>query len=71
MRKNSKQCVVFKLTHSLFIGTDKLRLKIMVISCPSNTVSLFNEIKLPKDVKFIKLSNVCLSLLCYTLSTGN
>ena len=39
----------------------------MVISCLLNTSSLLNEIKLPSDVKFMKLSNLKLSLtLLYT-----
>ena len=28
-------------------------------------IILFNEIKLPSDVQFMKLSNISLSLICY------
>ena len=37
----------------------------MIISCLLNTFFLFNEIKLSSDVQFMKLSNICLSLICY------
>ena len=37
----------------------------MIISCLLNIFFLFNEIKLPSDVQFMKLSNICLSLICY------
>ena len=44
----------------------------MVISRLLNTSSLFNEIKLPSDVKFMKLSNIYLSsTLLYTIPIKN
>ena len=44
----------------------------MVISRLLSTSSLLNEIKLPSDVKFMKLSNICLSsTLLYTLPIKN